>query len=53
LLLAKQNTSVEAMRRLARQASTPRGFAAAIENNLSTDRPALIAESRKQVLQKA
>ena len=47
VLLAKQKTSVEAMRKLARQAPAPRGFAAAIENHLSSGRPALIAEIKK------
>jgi indole-3-glycerol phosphate synthase len=35
VLLAKEKISVEAMRKLARQALAPRGFAAAIENHLS------------------
>lgn len=47
IILAKQKTSVEAMRKLARQAPAPRGFAAAIENHLSLGRPALIAEIKK------
>jgi indole-3-glycerol phosphate synthase len=47
VLLAKEKTSVEAMRKLARQAPAPRGFAAAIENHLSSGRPALIAEIKK------
>jgi indole-3-glycerol phosphate synthase len=47
VILAKQKTSVEAMRELARQAPAPRGFAAAIENHLSSGRPALIAEIKK------
>ena len=47
ILLAKQKTSVEAMRKLARQAPAPRGFAAAIETHLSSGRPALIAEIKK------
>jgi indole-3-glycerol phosphate synthase len=47
ILLAKQKTSVEAMRKLARQAPTPWGFAAAIESHLSSGRPALIAEIKK------
>jgi indole-3-glycerol phosphate synthase len=47
ILLAKQKTSVDAMRKLARQAPTPRGFAAAIESHLSSRRPALIAEIKK------
>jgi indole-3-glycerol phosphate synthase len=47
LLLAKEKPSAEAMRKLARQAPAPRGFAAAIENHLSSGRPALIAEIKK------
>ena len=47
ILLARQKTSVEAMRGLARQAPPPRGFAAAIKNHLSLGRPALIAEIKK------
>ena len=47
ILLAKQKTSVETMRKLARAAPAPRGFAAAIETHLSLGRPALIAEIKK------
>jgi indole-3-glycerol phosphate synthase len=47
ILLAKENTSVEAMRKLAQQAPAPRGFAAAIQTHLSSGRPALIAEIKK------
>ena len=47
ILLAKEKTPVQAMRKLARQAPSPRGFAAAIENHLSSGRPALIAEIKK------
>src|ERR1700743_1072118 len=47
ILLAKEKTSVEAMRKLARQAPAPQGFAAALENHLSSGRPALIAEIKK------
>jgi indole-3-glycerol phosphate synthase len=47
ILLAKEKTSVEAMRKLAREGPAPRGFAAAIEIHLSSGRPALIAEIKK------
>ena len=47
ILLAKEKTPVQAMRKLARQAPVPRGFAAAVENHLSSGRPALIAEIKK------
>ena len=47
ILLAKEKTPVQAMRKIARQAPVPRGFAAAIENHLSSGRPALIAEIKK------
>jgi indole-3-glycerol phosphate synthase len=47
ILLAKQKTYAEAMRKLARQAPAPRGFAAAIETHLFSGRPALIAEIKK------
>jgi indole-3-glycerol phosphate synthase len=47
ILLAKQKTSVEAMRKLARETPAPRAFAAAIETHLSSGRPALIAEIKK------
>ena len=44
---AKQKISPEEMQKLAKQASVPRGFAAAIETHLNEDRPALIAEIKK------
>lgn len=47
ILLAKEKIPVETIRKLARQAPVPRGFAAAIENHLSSGRPALIAEIKK------
>ena len=47
ILFAKRKTSVETMRKLARQTPAPRGFAPAIENHLSLGRPALIAEIKK------
>jgi indole-3-glycerol phosphate synthase len=47
IILAKEKTSAEAMRTLARQTPGPRGFAAAIESHLSSGRPALIAEIKK------
>jgi indole-3-glycerol phosphate synthase len=45
--LAKGQTSPEAMRRLAMQAPVPRGFARAVEAQLATPQPALIAEIKK------
>lgn len=45
--LAKQKISPEEMQKLAKQASVPRGFAAAIETRLNEGRPALIAEIKK------
>jgi indole-3-glycerol phosphate synthase len=47
ILAAKEATSGDAMRKLAQQASAPRGFASAIEKHLAEDRPALIAEIKK------
>jgi indole-3-glycerol phosphate synthase len=44
---AKQQISPEAMQKLAKQASIPRGFSAAIEAHLTEGRPALIAEIKK------
>jgi indole-3-glycerol phosphate synthase len=47
ILVAKSEISSEAMLKLARQASPPRGFASAIEAHLREGRPALIAEIKK------
>jgi indole-3-glycerol phosphate synthase len=47
IVLAKETIPADAMRKLARQASAPRGFAGAIEQHLSEGRPALIAEIKK------
>ena len=47
ILVAKETISADSMRKLARQASAPRGFAVAIESHLSEGRPALIAEIKK------
>ncbi|WP_213807658.1 indole-3-glycerol phosphate synthase TrpC [Granulicella sp. dw_53] len=47
VLAAKEAIPADAMRKLARQAPAPRGFAAAIERHLSEGRPALIAEIKK------
>jgi indole-3-glycerol phosphate synthase len=45
--LSKLQVSPEDMRKLAKETSAPRGFAAAIETHLKNDRPALIAEIKK------
>ena len=47
VFVAKGEKSAEAMLKLARQASPPRGFACAIEAHLREGRPALIAEIKK------
>ncbi|MEJ0093313.1 MAG: indole-3-glycerol phosphate synthase TrpC [Methylocella sp.] len=47
VLAAKSEISSEAILKLARQASPPRGFASAIEAHLREGRPALIAEIKK------
>lgn len=45
--VSKQQISPEAMQKLAKHASVPRGFSAAIEAHLKEGRPALIAEIKK------
>lgn len=47
IALSKEQIDPETMRKLARQAPPPRGFASAIEAHLTAGRPALIAEIKK------
>jgi indole-3-glycerol phosphate synthase len=47
ILIAKERIPANEMRRLASEASAPRGFASAISAHLAEGRPALIAEIKK------